>query len=217
MPPGSDFFHLPELIVARALHDVGGLSGTLAATLELAVEEAGAGAGENLTAAAETAADLNRRVRLLRAAWGPAETGLDPARLQDLALGVPGVDRMRLDLSALPLGSVFSPALSQVLLNLVLLAAESLPRGGTLALAEAAGNGTALVALISGPRATWPEGFGAMLGDEAAARAAIVGPRNLTAPLLALLARALGVRLSLLMPARKARRRGPPPLLIEAE
>ena len=63
----SDPLRLAELIAIRVLHDVGGLASTLAATVELALDEAGA-AGESLTSAADLAAELNRRVRLLRSA-----------------------------------------------------------------------------------------------------------------------------------------------------
>jgi histidine phosphotransferase ChpT len=215
----SDPLRLPELLALRAFQDVGGLLGTLTAALELALEEAGGAAGANLRVAVKTAADLNRRARLLRAAWGPTGAGLDLACLDDLALGIPAAHRVRLDLSALPAGTAFAPALSRVLLNLALLAAECLPRGGALTLAEA-GPGT-LIATIAGPRAAWPDGFAAVLVDGAAALAALTDPHRLQGPLLALLARRLGVRLSLLMaaggaPAGGGRRRSPPPLLIES-
>ncbi|MEO8716242.1 MAG: histidine phosphotransferase family protein, partial [Acetobacteraceae bacterium] len=184
----SDSFTLAELVAARAFHDIGGMAGTLTATLELALQ-VGQDAGGNLIAAVETAADLSRRVRLLRAAWGPTEGRLDLAGLHDLALGVPGAHRVRLDLSALASGTVFAPGLGRLLLNVAVLAAECLPRGGTLALA---GIEDGLLARLMGPRAAWPAGFAAVLADEAAAWAALTDARRLTAPLLALLARNLG-------------------------
>ncbi len=209
----SDPPRLAELIATRIFHDIGGLAGTLAATIELALEEGGA-AGESLSSAADIAAELNRRVRLLHAAWGPTGGGLDIARLQDLALGTPGAHRMRLDLSALPPGALFSPELSRVLLNVVILAAESLPRGGTLTLAET--SQASVLATIRGQRAAWPEALAAFLADEAAAWAGLDNPRTLLAPLVALIAHQLGVPLALLQPARVSRRHGPPPLLIGA-
>lgn len=212
MSDHGDPLRLPELLAARAFHDIGGLVGTLAATLALALKEAGGDVGVSLPAAVEAAADLNRRVRLLRLAWGPAEAGLDVARLADLARGPAGAHRVRLDVSALPAETAFSPALSRVLLNLVLLAAECLPRGGTLALAPAGGE--ALLATLAGSRGAWPDGFAAFLVDDAAAWAGLTDPGHLQAPLFALLARGAGVRLSLLM-AGNAPRRLPSPLLIE--
>ena len=209
----SDPLRLAELIATRVLHDVGGLASTLAATVELALDEAGA-AGESLTSAADLAAELNRRVRLLRSAWGPAGEALDTARLQDLALATPGAHRMRLDLSSLPRGRLFSPELSRVLLNVIVLAAESLPRGGTLTLLQTSEAG--VIATIRGQRAAWPETLAASLGSEAAAWSALDTPRGLLAPLVALIAHRLGVPLALAPPTRVPGRRGPPSLLIGA-
>ena len=193
------------------MHDIGGLAGTLAATIELALEEVGA-AGDSLTSAADLATELNRRVRLLRFAWGPTGEELDIARLRDLALGTPGAHRMRLDLSALPRGRLFSPELGRVLLNVIILAAEALPRGGTLALSQASDAG--VIATIRGPRAAWPQTLAASLGNETAAWSALDNPRGLLAPLVALIAHRLGVPLALAQPARVPDRRGPSPLLI---
>ena len=86
------------------------------------------------------------------------------------------------------------------MLNLLLLAAESLPGGGIVALSGSPAD--SIVVTISGPRAAWPAGLGAWLTDEAAAwEAMLADPRRLQAPLTALLARGHGLRLSMLMPA----------------
>ncbi|MGC8476007.1 MAG: histidine phosphotransferase family protein, partial [Acetobacteraceae bacterium] len=130
-----------------------------------------------------------------------------------LAGGVPGADRVRLELDLLPRGTSFAPPLGRVLLNLLVLAPEALPRGGTLALSRV--DEAAVLARLSGPRAAWPNGFATYLGDPAAALAALVPPRFRLGPWLALLAAQLGVRLSLLLPAGRAR--GPAPLLLRAE
>ena len=209
----SDPLRLTELVTVRVLHDIGGLAATLAATIELALDEAGAG-GESLTFSADVTAELNRRVRLLRSAWGPTGEALDLARLQDLALGTPGAHRMRLDLSPLPRERLFSPEVSHVLLNVIILAAASLPLGGTLTLAPAGEAG--VIATIRGQRAAWPETLAPSLGSEAAAWSALDNPRGLLAPLVALIAHRLGVPLALAHPTRVPRRRGPLPLLVGA-
>ncbi len=209
----SDPLRLAELIATRVFHDVGGLAGTLAATIEVALED-GEAAGESLSTAVELAAELNRRVRLLRAAWGPTGEELDIARLQDLALGTPGAHRMRLDLSALPPTTLLSPELSRVVLNVVILAAESLPRGGTLTLSRTSQAG--VLATIRGQRAAWPGALAPSLASETAAWAALDNPRNLLAPLVALIAHRQGIPLALLPPPGASRRRGPLPLLIGA-
>ena len=84
---------------------------------------------------------------------------------------------------------------------MVLLAAESLPGGGIIALSGSPGS--VLLVTISGPRAAWPAGFAACLLDETAAweTASDRPSRNVQAPLTALLAREHGLPMSMLMPA----------------
>lgn len=203
----DDPLRLAELIAARIFHDIGSLAGTI----ELALEEAGA-AGESLTSAADLAAELSRRVRLLRAAWGPTTEELDIARLQDLALGTPGAHRMRLDLSGLPRESLFSPELSRVLVNVIILGAEALPRGGTLTFSPT--NEARVRASIRGTRAAWPAALAPSLVSEAAALAALDNPRTVLGPLVALIAHRLGIPLVLERGTHPSGRRGPPALLI---
>ena len=209
----SDALQLADLIAARLCHDIGGPIGTLAGTLELASAEQVAQA-EAVATVNEAARDLTRRVRLLRFAWSAEATPMDVARLEDLAIGAPGADDVRLDVTALRRETVFPAAMARILLNVVLLAAESLPRGGTLALADA-GDGQVL-ATLTGPRAAWPPDLAAVIADEAAAWAALAEPRTLLAPLTALLARRAGIRLSLPMPTGTQRRRRPPLLIAPA-
>jgi hypothetical protein len=82
----------------------------------------------------------------------------------------------------------------------VLLAAESLPAGGLIALAGSPDS--FLLITISGPRAAWPAGFTAcLLDDTVALQTASDNPRHVQAPLTALLARRLGCQFSMMMPA----------------
>jgi len=81
----------------------------------------------------------------------------------------------------------------------VLLAAESLPGGGGVALSGSPASD--LVVTIAGPRAAWPDALAAWLDDAAAARAALLAdPRRLQGPLTALLVQAAGMRLAPLQP-----------------
>ena len=77
-----------------------------------------------------------------------------------------------------------------MVLNLLLLAAESLPGGGTIALAGSPRTATA--GHHPGPRAAWPAGL-LPLARRAArpGEAMLADPRRLQAPLTALLARGL--------------------------
>jgi hypothetical protein len=71
-----------------------------------------------------------------------------------------------------------------------------LPRGGSVSLA---GSAEDVIITIAGPQAAWPSGLAACLADEATAFASLTGARALQMPLTALLAHALGLRLSVLM------------------
>lgn len=193
----SEPMRLAELLCARLCHDLSGPLGALVGVLEIAREELPT--SETVALAEETAIELAQRLKLLRAAWGQESEPLDLIRLQNFATSLTASRRLRLDLAGLEPQSVFPPPMARLLLNVLLLAAESLPGGGTVALS---GLSDRVLITISGPRAAWPAGFGNCLADENAAWEAVLrGARSLQAPLTALLVRGLGYRLSMLMPA----------------
>jgi histidine phosphotransferase ChpT len=190
----DDRLRLTELVCARLCHDLSGLLGSLIGTLELVTE-----ASEDTEAASivtATATALALRLKLLRAAWGGQPGPLDLLHLIALARGLAG-RRVGLDVSALPESTVFSPAVGRLVLNLLLLAAESLPKGGVLRLD---GGSTDVIARLIGPSAAWPAGLIGMLADGAAAWQALADPRTIQAPLTALLARHHGLQLTVLVP-----------------
>ncbi len=175
--------HLCELVCARVCHDLAGLVGTLAGTLQLAQEDVpGDGSGEAVALAREVADALARRLRLIRAALGPVADPLAAPDIADLAAGMG--ERLHVDVSGLG-SEPLPPALARLALAMLLLGAEALPLGGTLHLA--AGEGGALCMTPVGPRAAWPpgiaQGIAGTLPDT---------PRGLLAPLSSLLARAAG-------------------------
>lgn len=202
---------LAQCLCARLCHDIAGSLGALLASLELAGEQAGPAQGtaeEAIALAGDTGRTLVARLRLLRAAWAGNDAPLDLPSLLDLAQGL-SARRVRLDLSQLPPETVFPPAAGQVVLNLVLLAAEALPAGGSIWFDQAA-EGDLLIG-AAGPESAWPEGLAAALAGDVR----IVGPRELQAPLTVLLARAAGFGLSILMPAGPSPPPGAPPLLLD--
>jgi len=196
MSTAIDPLRLAELVCARMSHDLGGTIGTLAGALELAEDPAVA--AEALALANQAAAELRQRLELQRATWGPTAGSLDLAALRSLAEGLPHARRCTIDVSALPEDTIFPPPFARVLLNLLLLASDALNGSGEVTLA---GSGTDLIIAIAGPRAAWPSGLASSLTSEAGAWAALRDARTLQVSLTALLARALGLRLSLLMPA----------------
>jgi histidine phosphotransferase ChpT len=215
----DDPLRLSELLSLRFSNDIGALHGTLMGALELALEGVGV-SSDALSAAVEAGAELNLRLQLLREAWTGNATDLDLSRLDALARGLPGAHRLDVDLSALPATTVLPRSMARLVLNVLLLAAESLPRGGVIALAAA--DGADILVTIIGMRAAWPAGLAAYLADEEAAWAALSGPRGLLAPLVALLSHRLAVKVSLLLssgnlPARRGRRVSAPPLLLSPD
>jgi histidine phosphotransferase ChpT len=125
----DDALRLAELLANRLCHDLSGPLNGLGAGLAEAVAGS-AMAADGLALAQEAATVAIRRLVLLRAAWGEVGEALDRPALERLASGLPG-RRVRVDLSRLTEPVRFAPNASRLLLNVMLLAAESLPRGGT--------------------------------------------------------------------------------------
>jgi len=211
----QDLLRLAELVCARLCHDLSGPLGALIGILDLAREEAPD--SETISLAEETAAELAARLKLLRAAWGRESDDLDKGRLHEFGAGLLSGRRLRLDLEGLAPDRLFSPPAGRVLLNLLLMAAECLPGGGMVALADAPSNG--VLVTISGARAAWPASINRWLTDpDAATEAILADPRRLQAPLTALLVQGYGYRLSMLMPASAVGESElSPPLLLSLE
>ena len=208
---GALALRLAQLLASRLSHDLSGPLGGLGAALGEADAEPAA-----LALAHEATLVLRQRLALFRAAWGGAPAPVGREVLRDLAGGLPNAGRLRVELEALADAPPFAPAAAPVVVNAMLLAAESLAGGGLLAVA---GNPAGTVVLtIAGPRAAWPAGLGAMLASPAAAWQALAAPdgrpglRVLPAAATALLAQAAGVRAALLLAGRAE---AVPPLLLD--
>jgi len=209
----SESIRLAEVFCARLCHDLSGPMGALIGVLDIAREEQPD--SETLALAEDTASELAQRLKLLRAAWGQDGEDLDIAHLRGFADCLSSSRRVHLDLDGLDPAAILPADAARMVLNVLLLSAESLPGGGIVALSGAPDE--AILVTISGPRAAWPASFGLWLNDPAAAVQAITGnPRGLQAPLTAILARFYGFRLSMLMPASAmgAAELSPPPLML---
>lgn len=185
-------------LATRLCHDLSGPLLAVLGALELAVEEAPpADQDAPLAVAGEYARQLAARLALLRAAWG-VETGLlDAARIDELAAGLPNRERISLDLSGMGDGTL-DGLTGRIVLNMLLLAAAGLPKGGGIAPGWA---GRGLVARIQGPRVIWPEGLAGMLADPEASEPS---PRNALPVLLGRLARLGGMRIDVVPPTGTA-------------
>ena len=131
---------------------------------------------------------------LREAAWGPDERPLSADQLLALASGLPG--SVMIDVSGVQPGCAFPPPIGRIILNMLLLAAESLPSGGDVIMAGSAND---LFMRIEGAGAAWPARTGECLVDENAAQSVMAAGGNAQMTLTALLAHAAGVRLSFLL------------------
>jgi histidine phosphotransferase ChpT len=205
----QDALRLAELLANRLCHDLSGPLNGLGAGLSEAVAGSSM-AAEGLSLAQEAAAVAIHRLILLRAAWGQAGESFDRAALERLAAGLPG-RRLKVDCSRIADGVVFPPMASRLLLNVMLLAAESLPRGGTIMLQGDPASG--VVAMIDGPQAAWPDCLPGLIAapDSACELLRDAAPRDIQAPLTVLMAAGAGQRLSLLLGTTAT---SAPPLLV---
>jgi histidine phosphotransferase ChpT len=203
-----DGIRLAEVLAARLCHEFGGPLGTVAAALEIARGDADT-APEAIAHAGEAATAMTARLRLVRAAWAGGVDDLDVAGLHVLCGGLPS--QVAVDPDGLATARFLPPA-ARLVLNVVLLAADCLPRGGRISLGAAGPSATLVV--LHGRDAAWPAGFSAWIADPASAwrAASTAGPRTLQGPLTALLAHLAGARLSF---AFGRDPEGAPPLLMQ--
>jgi histidine phosphotransferase ChpT len=202
---------LALLLATRLCHDLSGpLSGLGAALGEMPQDP------EALQLAIDAARALRLRVALLRAAWSTDPPAIARDGLRDLSGGLTNAARLRMDLDELEDSAAFDPVAARLLVNVMLLAAESLPAGGVITLGGSPGG--PVFVRIAGKRAAWPVGLGAMLASAAAARQAAdalhgsASVSGLQAPLTALLIHAADVPAALLLAATAEQA---PPLLLD--
>ena len=196
---------LASALCARLCHDISGPAGTLAGTLELAIEEP-EHAEEALSIAAEAANSLVQRVQLLRAAWAGDSGPMTRTKLAELAAGIS--PRVRIEVDELSPGP-FEGAYARILLNLLMLAADALPAGGLVALAGDPPTG--VIVSVEGPSVVWNAELASALIDPASMPAS--EPRTVQMPLTARLVQAAGLRLSFLLPATPDQQSAPRLLL----
>jgi histidine phosphotransferase ChpT len=187
---GIEPLDLAGVLCARLCHDMAGSLGALSGMLDL-VAEAGPGGSEPeaLALARSCARELTDRLRLLRAVWG---RDTEVPALDSVLAGLPGADRLSVDLSGLD--EALDDGTRQLALGLLLTAASALPRGGRIVLS---GHAHFLSVEIAGVRAAWPESLEACLSGPAGLAEAGLEPRGVGAAVMCLQARALGLTLEI--------------------
>ncbi|MFO1188031.1 MAG: histidine phosphotransferase family protein [Alphaproteobacteria bacterium] len=137
-----------ELLCSRLCHDLVGPVAAVNNGIEL-MRELGSGAGDEAVDLIEQSAEISaRRLKYFRAALGagailPTEVRLDA--LQDLAADGLAGTKVQVEAIAGDRSRVVSREQAKLLLNLVLLAAEGLPRGGQVGFELGHGSGSLAV------------------------------------------------------------------------
>jgi histidine phosphotransferase ChpT len=180
---------LAELVAARICHDLGSPMASLTALLPQAAAPA---AMEVLD---ETARELRARLLLMGAVFGLPDE-LDWPGVARLLAGAPMAHRVAF---ALPARAGVLPAgLARLALAGLLMAAEALPRGGTVHASEPAPGMLAM--RPEGRDAAWPEVLLELLAGGPMEAALAEGPRRVLAPWLVSLAEGERHALGLAMP-----------------
>lgn len=178
---------LLQLVLGHLCDDVGSLLAHARADLGLTEEVPPSSAALNGVEA------LSRRLALARACWGPATPRLTGRDIANLAERLPGAHRLRLDLSGLPRRMALSALMGRVVLNVLMLASESLPRGGVIAITEQADG---ILISMNGTHAGWPREFSRLVDRPEAAWAALSTPKRVLPPLVVMIAAQAGIHLS---------------------
>jgi len=132
----DDAIRIAQLLTSRLCHDLVGSVGAVSTGLELLGEEADGLDSEALALASKSAGQMGRKVTFFRIAFGAGFTGRGGplAEALSLAEGFLADRTVRLDAVALAgkEGAGLSEGAAKILLNLILIAADSLPRGGII-------------------------------------------------------------------------------------
>lgn len=175
---------LAELLCARVCHDLSGPVGAAAAGTELLEDLVDQLDGETLALVATSAGGAASRLKFFRAALGPAAGAAQPAAaLRDLIVGyfetLASAASPGLVLDWRVAAPTFGGESARLLLNIVLLAKDALPRGGRITV-EAV-DGLPVVTALGDP-ADPTDKAKAVLSDEAKAvlidRQPPTGPRG---------------------------------------
>jgi histidine phosphotransferase ChpT len=176
---------LAELMAARIFHDLGSPMASITAILPQATDPAAH------AILMETAGELRARMKLFSAAFGHGDD-LGWAELGTLLQGAPMAHRVRFEM---PSSSVMLTAgRARLILSLALLAAEALPRGGVVRIAEDLPDW--MTFLPEGRDAAWSPTLAELVAGGALEQALADGPRRVLAPWAMAQAAAEGMELS---------------------
>ena len=185
-----------ELLASRLCHDLVGPIGAVNNGIELMQDESFGMADDALSLAAKSADQASNLLQFFRLAYGLAghRQGSDFGPIRELVSGFLSHSKAELDWSAAPVSEGVPDGTAKLLLNLVALAAEALPRGGTVGVTMARdGAGFELEVKAVGADAGLRQEAEAALSDDIAVEN--LTPRNVHGYFTQLLVKRLGGRL----------------------
>ncbi len=185
-----------ELLASRLCHDLVGPIGAVNNGMELLEDEELGMPPDAVQLAANSARQAANLLQFYRLAYGMAgaRIGADLGDLQELAAGFLASSKTDLDWTIRQVPQGAPEGLGKLLLNMILLAEEALPRGGTLAVALLEGPaGLEASITASGSGARLREESRPALGDNVTIEE--LTPRNVQGYFTRLLARRMGADL----------------------
>ena len=186
-----------ELLASRLCHDLVGPIGAVNNGLELIEDEGPSMLDEALKLTASSAQQAANILQYFRLAYGMAgdRVGGDLSELHDLVANYLGSGKIGLNWSVETGSAGISSGLGKLVLNMVALAAEGLPKGGTLDV-EAGPSSTALQVSVTatGPGAKLREEI--VLGLQPDAPVADLTPRSVQGYFTRILAHRSGTELT---------------------
>ncbi len=194
-----DDLRFASLLCTRLCHDLVGPVGAVNNGLELLADQSSGIPDEIVELVQQSGGEAVRRLRFFRAAYGIPGGGntLEAARVIAQDLFVSG--KIALDWPEAPPGLARRDELARLLLNMVVCASETLPRGGRVAVRLAAAEDLALRVAATGVTIKIPEAARENLAG--ATDVAALDPRMVAFYLTARLAAALGGAVELATPA----------------
>jgi histidine phosphotransferase ChpT len=185
-----------ELLASRLCHDLVGPIGAVNNGIELMQDETFGMADDALTLAAKSADQASNLLQFFRLAYGMAghRQGSDFGPIRELMSGYLSHSKSDLDWAPDPVPEGMPDGTAKLLLNLVALAAEALPRGGTVGVSmQRGGAGFELEVKAVGADAGLRQEAEAALSDDVAIED--LTPRNVHGHFTQLLAKRHGGRL----------------------
>ena len=167
-----------ELLASRLCHDLVGPIGAVNNGMELMQDESFGMVDDAMSLAAKSAEQASSLLKFYRLAYGMGgrRHGGDFGAVRDLAAGFLTYSKSQLDWPSGPVPEGMPDGAMKILLNLIALAAEALPRGGAVGVAMSRGSaGLELEVTAVGADAGLREGVQAAIGEDAAVE-------DLTAP-----------------------------------